>query len=94
MSSLQTMSERKILNEIVQRKALIGINSPIGAAVVDPLIRTYPPSGVQISLYNQLCDDNKSFFFIDIQMRGRVMIMEFIYRHFSSLSGSPGEHKR
>lgn len=96
------MSETKILNEIVQSKAPIGINSPIGAALVDPSINHGALSGLTLHL------ESKFHFTINcmmtikasalstshIQMRGSVMIMEFIYRHLSSLSKTPGKHER
>lgn len=50
ISSLRTMSETKMLNEIVQSKAPVGINSPIGAAVVAPSINHGALSGLTLHL--------------------------------------------
>lgn len=67
------MSGTKILNEIVQSRALNGINSAIGAAVVDPSINHGAISRLTLHLeskfllYNQLYDGNKSFSFINIR---------------------------
>lgn len=91
------MSETKILNEVVQRKAPIGINSPIVAAVVVPSINRGAISGLTLHLESKFyCTINcmmtikaSSLSTSRIQMSGRVMIMEFIYRH---LSKSPGKH--
>lgn len=96
------MSETKILNEIVQSKALIGINSPIGVAVEDPSINHGALSGLTLHLESKfhftincmMTTKASSLSTSRIQMRGRVKIMKFIYRHLSSLSKSPGKHKR